>query len=65
MGLAGGMQDAQGTRADAGQVGATEDGILTRTHLPQPLDIVEGLDHSLGEAKAGEQRVNNLWAFSF
>lgn len=44
MGLAGGMQDACGTRAGARQVGATEDGILTRTHLPQPLETVEGLD---------------------
>lgn len=50
------MQDARGTWADAGQVRATKDGILTHIHLPQPPDVVKGLEHSLeGEAKAGDQ----------
>ena len=60
------MQDARGAWADAGQVGATKDRILTHTHLSQPPDIVKGLEHSLeGEAKAGNQQMNNLQAFSF
>jgi len=66
MGLAGGMRDAQGAWADEGQVGMTKDGTLAHTHLPQPPDIVEGLEYSLeGEAKAGNQGVNNTRAFSF